>query len=209
MPTEENMVRKAIELVAEGETKQAIEVLLTSLKHEDWSIRSYSAQILGELGKISLPEDIFIKTIESMAVRLINEQDGWVRESLTKAFGKIGANNPEIVKDIIPTIVSILIKDEHEGARGSAAKSLGDIGRKSPELVLEGSTLDHLANRLKSDESWIVRYYSAYALGEIGSQVPKEIEKYIKILEEATKDEDDGVKNAARESLAKIGKKQD
>ncbi|MHA1298631.1 MAG: HEAT repeat domain-containing protein [Candidatus Helarchaeota archaeon] len=206
MPAEENLVRKAIELVAEGETKQAIEVLLTSLKHADWSIRSYSAQILGELGKISLPEDIFSKTIEAMGVSLINEKDGWVRESLTKAFGKIGANNPDIVKNIIPTIVSVLIKDEHEGARGSAAKSLGDIGRRSPNLVEEGSTIDYLANRLEKDESWIVRYYSAYALGEIGSQLPDKVEKYKKILEAATNDDDDGVKNAAKEALAKIGK---
>ncbi|MHA1379222.1 MAG: HEAT repeat domain-containing protein [Candidatus Helarchaeota archaeon] len=199
-------VRKAIELVAEGKTKQAVEVLLSTLQNEDWSIRSYSAQILGELGKISLPEDIFIKTIEAMSARLVNEKDGWVRESLTKAFGKIGANNPEVVKDIIPNIVSVLIKDEHEGARGSAAKALGDIGRKSPELVLSSSVLNHLADKLKSDESWIVRYYSAYALGEIGSQVFDKIEKYIPIIEAATKDEDDGVKNAAQESLAKIRK---
>ncbi|MFX1449925.1 MAG: HEAT repeat domain-containing protein [Promethearchaeota archaeon] len=206
MPTEENLVRKAIELVAEGETKKAIEVLLASLDNPDWSIRSYSAQILGELGKISLSEELFDKTIHSMAMHLINEKDGWVRESITKAFGKIGAGNPQVVKNIIPNIVSVLIKDEHEGARGSAAKSLGDIGRKSPELILEGSTLDYLAQRLKSDGSWIVRYYSAYALGEIGSQVPDKIEKYVEYLEAATNDEDDGVKNAAKEALGKIKK---
>ncbi|NVM01227.1 MAG: HEAT repeat domain-containing protein [Candidatus Helarchaeota archaeon] len=206
MPTEENLVRKAIELVAEGETKKAIEVLLASLANPDWSIRSYSAQILGELGKISLSEELFTTTIQSMSMHLINETDGWVRESITKAFGKIGANNPQLVKDIIPNIVSVLIKDEHEGARGSAAKSLGDIGRKSPDLILPGSTLDYLAQRLKSDESWIVRYYSAYALGEIGTQVPDEIEKYIEILEAATNDDDDGVKNAAKEALGKIKK---
>ncbi len=206
MPTEENLVRKAIELVAEGETKKAIEVLLASLSNPDWSIRSYSAQILGELGKISLPEELFSTTIQSMSMHLINEKDGWVRESITKAFGKIGASNPHIIKDIIPNIVSVLIKDEHEGARGSAAKSLGDIGHKAPDLILSGSTLDYLAQRLKSDESWIVRYYSAYALGEIGSQVPQEIEKYIEVLETATNDQDDGVKNAAKEALGKIKK---
>ncbi len=206
MPTEENLVRRAIELVAEGQTKEAIEVLLKSLKHEDWSIRSYSAQILGELGKISLPEDIFTDTIAKMATALVEESDGWVRESLTKAFGKIGSNNPEIIKDIVPTIVSILIKDEHEGARGSAAKSLGDIGKKSPDLVTTGSTLDHLANRLKNDVSWIVRYYSAYALGEIGTKVPDKVEKFVKVLKAATNDEDDGVKNAAKEALAKMQK---
>ncbi|MFX0135969.1 MAG: HEAT repeat domain-containing protein [Candidatus Hodarchaeota archaeon] len=204
MPTEENLVRKAIELVAEGETKKAIEVLLASLDNPDWSIRSYSAQILGELGKISLSPELFTQTIQSMSIHLMNEKDGWVRESITKAFGKIGAQNPQVVKDIIPNIVSVLIKDEHEGARGSAAKSLGDIGRKSPDLILTGSTLNYLAQRLKSDKSWIVRYYSAYALGEIGSQVPDEIEKYIEHLKAATNDEDDGVKNAAKEALNKI-----
>lgn len=204
MPPEENLVRKAIELVAEGDSENAIKILLTSLKDEDWSIRSYSAQILGELGKISIPDDIFSETINEMASSLIQEKDGWVRESITKAFGKIGANNPQMVKDVIPYIVSILIKDEHEGARGSAAKSLGDIGRKLPELITSGTTLDHLAEKLQTDNSWIVRYYAAYALGEIGSQVS--LKKYIPVLEAATEDEDDGVKNAAKEALGKIKK---
>ena len=50
---EENLVRKAIEMVAEGKVDDAIKILLKSLReNDDWSVRSYSAQILGELSKV-------------------------------------------------------------------------------------------------------------------------------------------------------------
>ena len=216
--TEENLVRKAIEMVAEGRVNEAIKILLKSLReNDDWSVRSYSAQILGELGKISFDDDLKVQMVEEMVETLKNEKDGWVREALTKAFGKIGVNfsksHPVLIETVIPRLIYVLINDDHEGAKGSAAKSLGDIGRIAPELILkegnsiigEISYLDHIAKRLELDESWIVRYYTAYALGEIGTVKPEIGSKYLDQLKDVmTNDEDNGVRNAAQEAHNKI-----
>ncbi|MHA1798705.1 MAG: HEAT repeat domain-containing protein [Candidatus Helarchaeota archaeon] len=210
---EENLVRKAIEMVAEGKVDDAIKILLKSLReNDDWSVRSYSAQILGELSKISFDDKLKIQMINQMIDTLKEEKDGWVREALTKAFGKIGLDfakkNPELIKQIIPRLVYVLINDEHEGAKGSAAKSLGDIGRAAPNLFLDEdglSYIDQIARRLDLDESWIVRYYTAYAIGEIGIVKPKIVSKYLEKLENVMKnDTDNGVRNAAQEALDKI-----
>ena len=216
--TEENLVRKAIEMVAEGKVNDAIKILLKSLRENaDWSVRSYSAQILGELGKISFDDALKSQMIKEMVETLKKEKDGWVREALTKAFGKIGINfsktHPKLIGDVIPRLIYVLINDDHEGAKGSAAKSLGDIGRVAPELIIkEGdslieqlSHLDHIAKRLELDESWIVRYYTAYAIGEIGTVKPKEVSKFMDQLKDVMEnDEDNGVRNAAQEAYDKI-----
>ena len=217
--SEENLVRKAIEMVAEGNVNEAVKILIKSLKENtDWSVRSYSAQILGELGKIpSLSKDLKVELVSEMLITLKDEKDGWVREALTKAFGKIGQNfadeHPELIKQIIPRLIYVLINDDHEGAKGSAAKSLGDIGKIAPELIIEEdkslinnqSHLAHIAKRLELDESWIVRYYTAYAIGEIGTIKPNVVSDYTDVLKNiADNDPDNGVRNSAQEALDKI-----
>ncbi len=215
---EENLVRKAIEMVAEGNVNDAVKILIKSLKeNSDWSVRSYSAQILGELGKIPLDKDLKVELVSEMLITLKNEKDGWVREALTKAFGKIGQNfadeHPELIQQIIPRLIYVLINDEHEGAKGSAAKSLGDIGKIAPDLIIKEekslinnqSHLAHIAKRLELDESWIVRYYTAYAIGEIGSIKPKVVSSFMDLLKKiAESDPDNGVRNSAQEAFDKI-----
>jgi len=217
--TEENLVRKAIEMVADGKVNEAVKILMISLKeNSDWSVRSYSAQILGELGKIQgLSKDLKVELVSEMLITLKKEKDGWVREALTKAFGKIGQNfadeHPELIQQIIPGLIYVLINDEHEGAKGSAAKSLGDIGKIAPDLIIRQdkslinnlSHLAHIAKRLELDESWIVRYYTAYAIGEVGTIKPKEVSEYMELLKKiADTDPDNGVRNSAQEAYDKI-----
>jgi len=204
----DNPVRKAIAYIAENNSKAAIEILLETLKHEDWSVRSYAAQIIGELGKIN-PEIITsgdIDVLEQLINIIKNDRDGWVRESTAKAMGKL-ANNTILptadLKSIIEVLNNILETDEHDGARGTAAQILGDIGNKNPDLIIY--SLPIIGRRLKKDESWIVRYYAAYALGMIGAINPKKVEKYLPILRElAENDPDPGVKDSIKEALRKI-----
>ncbi|MHA1315424.1 MAG: HEAT repeat domain-containing protein [Candidatus Helarchaeota archaeon] len=200
---EQNLVKQAIEFVAEGNTQEAIACLIEALNNDDWSIRSYAAQILGEIGKVSLDEKLFRKIIDRMLKAIKIEKDGWVREAFTKSFGKLGQNHPEVIQELLPPLLSVLMEDDHDGARGSAVKAIGDLGRIRPEHVEK--SLPDLAEKLESDESWLVRYYSAYALGEIGKTIPEKIETYLETLTRVNEnDVDNGVQDAARDALEKI-----
>lgn len=201
-----NPVRKAIAYIAENNLDRAIEILLETLHHEDWSVRSYAAQIIGELGKINPDVITAGNVLDSLLKTVEKDNDGWVRESVAKAMGKIAVNTilpTADLKSIIEALNNILDKDEHDGARGTAAQSLGDIGKKNPDLVLY--SLPILSRRLKRDDSWIVKYYAAYALGNIGSVRPKSVKKYVDLLREISKEEvDAGVKDSIKEALRKI-----
>jgi HEAT repeat protein len=205
---EKNPVKEAISLVADGKNELAIDILIKALEHADWSVRSYSAQILGELGKISSEsgkETISKKIIETALHRMLEkmktDSDGWVREAITKAIGKIGSHSPEIIKVAIPSLIDVLTKDEHDGARGSAANTLGTIGKQSPELV--SNAIDPLISALK-DEAWLVRYYAIFALGEIAYKFPEKKKTLISKIEEISNDEDPGVRDIAKETVKRL-----
>ncbi len=206
MMNEKNPVKKAISLVADGKHAEAIDILVDALDHADWSVRSYSAQIIGELGKItgesgSISQEILGKVINKMLDKMKKDPDGWVREAITKAVGKIGSFSTQIVKMAIPSLIAVLTGDEHDGARGSAANTIGNIGKTSPELVL--TAIDPLIHALK-DEAWLVRYYAVYALGEIAMQFPDKKDSVVSKIEEVFNDEDPGVRDIAKETVKKI-----
>lgn len=206
MIEDKNPVKKAINLVADGDHESAIEILLGALDHEDWSVRSYAAQILGELGKIAgenkkISPKILGRAVTKMLEKMRSDADGWVREALTKAIGKIGSITPSILKKAIPSLIDVLTKDEHDGARGSAANTLGSIGKASPNLVLDA--VDPLISALR-DEAWLVRYYAIYALGEIALKYPDKKTIVVESIEEVVNDEDPGVRDIAKETVKKL-----
>jgi len=204
--SEKNPVKKAISLVADGNHSMAIEILIEALDHIDWSVRSYSAQILGELGKITgesgaISPQILTNALNKMLEKMKSDPDGWVREAITKAIGKIGSFSTEVVKKAIPALINVLKNDDHDGARGSAANTIGTIGKDAPELVLDA--INPLINSL-NDEAWLVRYYAIYALGEIALQFPEKKSSIIKKIEEIFNDDDPGVRDIAKETVKKI-----
>jgi HEAT repeat protein len=202
---EKTPVKKAIGLVAEGKAEPAIEILLNALDDADWSVRSYAAQILGELGKIAGSEQKISphlnKAVEKMLEKMRSDPDGWVREAITKAIGKIGSIIPKILKTAIPSLIDVLKNDEHDGARGSAANTIGSIGKASPNLVLDA--INPLISALK-DEAWLVRYYAIYALGEIALRFPDKKTIVVNKIEEIVNDEDPGVRDIAKETVKKL-----
>ena len=206
MSDDMNPVKKAISLVADGKNDVAIDILIEALDHTDWSVRSYAAQILGELGKISgesgkVSQSIMEKALDKMLEKIKSDSDGWVREAITKAIGKMGSSFPAILKMAIPSLIHVLSSDEHDGARGSAANTIGTIGKNSPDLVL--NAVNPLISALK-DDAWLVRYYAVYALGEIISGYPDKKEMGISKIEEVTNDDDPGVRDIAKETLKKL-----
>jgi len=204
--SEKNPVKKAISLVADGKHADAIDILIEALDHADWSIRSYSAQILGELGKITgdtgtISEQILERALNKMLEKMNSDPDGWVREAITKAIGKITSFSTEVVKIAIPSLINVLENDEHDGARGSAANTIGKIGKIAPQLVKDA--INPLILALK-DEAWLVRYYAVYALGEIALKFPEKKEEVVSKIEEVFNDEDPGVRDIAKETVKKI-----
>ena len=81
-----------------------------------------------------------------------------------------------------------------------------DLIIKDEESMINGVLhLDHIAKRLELDKSWIVRYYTAYAIGEIGAIKPDIVSKYKEQLKNVMENDlDNGVRNSAQESLEKI-----
>ncbi|MHA1264366.1 MAG: HEAT repeat domain-containing protein [Candidatus Helarchaeota archaeon] len=206
MTKEMNPVKKAISLVADGQNDEAVDILIDALDNEDWSVRSYAAQILGELGKISgetgkISKNIMEKALNKMLEKMKFDSDGWVREAITKAIGKMGSTLPNVLKMAIPSLINVLTKDEHDGARGSAANTLGTIGKNSPDLIK--NAIDPLISALK-DEAWLVRYYAVYAIGEIIEKYPDKKEVGLSKLKEVCNDEDPGVRDIAKETLKKL-----
>ena len=204
MDDEKNPVKEAISLVAEGKNNQAINLLIEALDHADWSVRSYSAQILGELGKIggnTISQNLIKKSLDIMLDKIKSDADGWVREAITKAIGKIGTYLPDIIKPAIPALIKVLTSDDHDGARGSAANTLGTIGKTAPELILDA--IDPLITALK-DEAWLVRYYAVFALGEIANKFPEKKEAFITEIKDISNDDDPGVRDIAKETIKKL-----
>ncbi len=204
--SEKNPVKKAISLVADGKHSMAIDILIEALDHADWSVRSYSAQILGELGKITgetgtISQQILSNALDKMLDKMKSDPDGWVREAITKAIGKIGSFSTEVVKMAIPSLINVLKDDEHDGARGSAANTLGNIGKNAPDLVLDA--IDPLIAAL-NDEAWLVRYYAVYALGEIALKFPDKRSSIVDKIEGIFNDDDPGVRDIAKETVKKI-----
>ena len=206
MINEKNPVKKAISLVADGKHAEAIDILVDALDHADWSVRSYSAQIVGELGKITgetgtISQQILSNALGKMLDKMKSDPDGWVREAITKAIGKIGSYSTEVVKMAVPSLINVLKDDEHDGARGSAANTLGNIGKNAPNLVLDA--IDPLIAAL-NDEAWLVRYYAVYALGEIALKFPDKKSAIINKIEGIFNDDDPGVRDIAKETVKKI-----
>lgn len=206
MTEEMNPVKKAISLVADGKNDIAIDILIEALDHDDWSVRSYAAQILGELGKISgesgkISKEIMEKALDKMLTKMKEDSDGWVREAITKAIGKIASSSPSILEVAIPSLIDVLVKDEHDGARGSAANTLGTIGKNMPKMI--ANAIDPLLSALQ-DEAWLVRYYAIYALGEIIASFPEKKALTITKIEEIGNDEDPGVRDIAKETLKRL-----
>jgi len=126
--------------------RRAAPALLEALADASAAVRIAAAQALGQLGAP--------RAVPHLITALVTDDDGEVRRAAAYALGLIGDEGA--TRALVWTLNS---KDGAPAVRGMAAESLTNVGAKSavPALL---ATLD--------DPSAEVRFWSAFALGELG-----------------------------------------
>lgn len=147
----------ARELVDIG--KPAVKPILKILKDENWKIRGYASEILGEIGDKEAVQELIVTMGDEMSgvrsksmlalveidepsvdplINALSNENWQIRHQAAEALGIIGAK--KAVNPLIETL-----NDENSWVKKTAAESLGNIGDKR--------AADPLKNMLKSDNS--------------------------------------------------------
>ncbi|RLF07067.1 MAG: hypothetical protein DRJ69_07465, partial [Thermoprotei archaeon] len=105
--------------------KDAIPILAKYLGSSDW----WLPQLI-ELAEKDKDVEIDLATTQGMGVNL----ESWIRDAALYALGEIGGCRPELIKDVIPSIISCLRRPEGY-TRKSAIKALGKIAEKERSYV--------------------------------------------------------------------------
>ena len=167
-----------IDRIGKLKNSNAVPTLINALGSENPVVRSTAAISLGRIGD---------KSSVNALIKKVDDEDIEVCESVIKALGEIGA--PECDT----TLIRILRTGKEWSIRVVAAQSLG----KLPATTILSPIMKSLR-----DVDWEVRYFAAFALGELGDRRAFKALKYTG--EEDTNTE---VKEAARIAVAKIREK--
>ncbi|MBN1383280.1 MAG: HEAT repeat domain-containing protein [Elusimicrobia bacterium] len=126
--------------------RKATEYLIRVLEDEDVELRRVSAEALGKLKDFRAVEPL---------IKALEDGDIDVRFYAIGSLGDI--NDPIAVKPLIEVLEN---KDEDDAIRMKARKMLGNIGSPAIEPLI----------RCLESKDYIVRWYAALSLGEIGDR---------------------------------------
>jgi len=126
--------------------RRAVEYLIRTLQDEDVELRRVSAEALGKIKDK--------RTVEPL-IRALKDEDVDVRFYAVGSLGDI--KDPMAVEPIIKVLED---KNEDDAIRLKARKMLREIGKLVVEPLI----------RCMKSEDYIVRWYAAVALGEIGDK---------------------------------------
>jgi HEAT repeat protein len=186
---------------------RAVKPLTRALRDKDYRVRGKAAEVLGEMVDASL-----IKSF----IQALKDKEGSTSRFAKKALVKIG-------KPAVEPLIKAL-KDKYWAVREKAAWALGEIkgasavgpliwSLKDENLnvreaaawalgeIRDDSAIKPLIQALKDDKDWYVRQAAAWALGWIGDT--RAVGPLIKALDDRDKD----VREAAKEALKKLKKK--
>lgn len=142
----------AIEELQKSEAYEAVPVLLNLLKSDDEMIRLIVVEALGDLGKMD------VKSVGAALSELLNDPDYMVRSSTIESL--ISLNYGPSISDAI----YILKNDPEALVRISSIELLGELAVSENLEVLKA-----LEDSLFNDENDLVRAYSAWAIGVLGT----------------------------------------
>ncbi len=161
------------------ELREAIPVLVGSLKSQEKHVRAEAADALGAAGRLALPQ--LIDLVKNWG------KDGESARQAAAALQTMGA----LAEPAVPVLVSALSSGK-EQIVVNAADALGAIGAAARPAVPP-------LRALLSHQKAKVRMHAASALGDIGSA--ESVDNLTALL----KDPDEGVRREAAEALGKIG----
>jgi len=142
--------------------QNAVEELVSALKHSQDIVRTRAAYALGNLGVAS-------ESAKPQLLLALNDPAPRVRRNAAESLGNIEFKNGDHSFAEKQTLaLSQLLKDEHYWVRDNAARSLAKMGPKAKQAI---PSLQLALN----DENRYVRFNAALALREIGTQRAREI----------------------------------
>ena len=173
--------------------KRAVDPLITALGAEDWVVRSCAAEALGEIGD---------KRVVDLLITALGDGAEDVRSSAAGALGELGD-----ARAVEPLITALT--DECDRVRWYAAEALGKIGdvrAVEPLIIAIGDNENYLPGVIDSGrgmfaDTCTMRERATIALGKIGDP------RAITVLEKATSDSNENVRNKAKEALDMIKSK--
>jgi HEAT repeat protein len=135
-------------VLPDPDAEAAEHALLVAARDDDARVRATAMTSLGYLGRLT--------SVERLSKALLKDPDAWVRETAANALAEIGAT-----ASVDALVASLTNPQEVAPVRGEAAKALGATGSSRAFAPLMGA-LD--------DPHPEVRFFAAYALGELGDQ---------------------------------------
>lgn len=190
------------------QAEPATDKLIDLLNDDNRQVRGYSANALSKIGKPAVPKLVAAATHENEYVRLYSVFAlGEIQEStadVQKALGEALLDSRSTIRNAsrqaliklgvasVPTFIGLL-KTDDENVQKLAGESLAKIGAEAVPQLIEG---------LGNKDSVPVRYWSAYALGEIGPEAEAAVPK----LKASLKDPDATVRFYVAEALRKINR---
>lgn len=144
--------------IAEGMMPVIAKALVTRLADREPSVRREAATAMRFYGRYDGTESGLVAALE--AERNRQQPDDTVLTALSSTIATIG--RPQFKKQVVPLLLADL-RSRDVAVRRNAAQKLGEIG---PYAV---SAVSGLLAALRDPDEWL-RYYSADALGSIGSR---------------------------------------
>lgn len=159
-------------------------------------VRGDAAQAIGNIG-FYYP-DLVEREAGRLLLILDEGDDDDEREAVAHALGKIGATNPELLKEIFPRLVRALEKTR-EASCGGILLAFGTAGLHYPDLVRK--YIPKLIEYLQAANEDTVRY-AVLAIGNIAASHPELVAEAAPHLERVGESSDPDLRVNARMALS-------
>lgn len=175
----------------EIQDSRAIPQLITLLQDSCPMVRMGAAYALGRN-----PSD---RAIDALIIQLAQDWNGYVRKGVVWAMGNCG--DQRCLEPLVNTL-----QTDIAAVRLWAASALGQLATVSQDTI--ASVIEPLVTALRGDSMAVVRSNCAWALGQIGREIPMDVvyaNLIDTLLDVLVQDEDMSVREDAKDSLLRVG----